>query len=369
MALILKPLFFSNRTEAPENATLIDAFSRSLEELFFIEHPSLKKAMPEAKEPLEKFIKDFKEGGVWIYYPWRNTLVHTLSEELYFKLRTARNRNIISEEEQKKYRDSTVGIAGLSVGSAAISGLTISGGPKRLKIADFDAVEVTNLNRIKATLLDIGSNKTEIAARSIWEIDPFAELYLWSQGVTRENLDEFISGEPRLDIFIDEMDSLDLKVFARFVCKQYHIPVLMATDNGDSIILDIERYDLEPDRQIFHGLLGNMQADDLKNLDYKKWLELATKIVGPDFLTERMQESLLEIGKSIPAVPQLGTTAAVAGAALSYAVRRITNKQELPSGRYTFGFEEKLIPQYMSPESIQKRKEKTEQFIALFGKK
>ena len=366
---ISKPVIFKSREEAPADAIVVDAFSSALEELFFVQNPNLKKVMPEAQDPLQIFLKNNTEQGVWIYYPWRNTVVHSLPEDIYFRLRTARNRNIIRDEEQKKYRQTTVGVAGLSVGSAAIYALAVSGGPKHLKIADFDVLEVTNLNRIRGTLLDIGKNKTEVSARLIWELDPFAELHLWDMGVTRGTLEDFIIGEPRLDIFIDEMDSLDLKVLSRFVCKRHKVPALMATDNGDGIILDVERFDQEPDRPIFHGLVGDMKAEDLKDLDFKKWLELATKIVGPTYLTERMQESLVDMGKRISAVPQLGTTAAVAGSAIAYAVRRIANKQDFPSGRYTFGFEEKLIPHYMEPDQVNIRQEKTRQFIDAFGRK
>lgn len=340
-----KPKVFGSREEAPADAGVIDAFSGALEELFFIEHPNLKKAMPEAKAPLDDFLKNNGIKGIWIYFPWKNAVVRTLPEELYFKLRTARNRHIIREEEQKNYRAAKAGIAGLSVGSGVFSALVISGGPKTMKIADFDVIEVTNLNRIRANLLDVGQNKTEVAAKQIWELDPFADLYLYDKGLNRENLEEFIlggAGSPRLDIFIDEMDSLDLKVLARLVCKKNKVPTLMATDNGDGIILDIERFDLEPERPIFHGLVGEMKAQDLQNLDFKKWLELATKIVGPTYLTERMKESLPEIGKSIAGVPQLGSTAALSGAAVSLVARRLANGYPTPSGRYLFDMEEKM---------------------------
>ena len=101
----------------------------------------------------------------------------------------------------------------------------------------------------------------------------------------------------------------------------------MATDNGNSVILDVERFDQEPNRAIFHGLVGEMRATDVENLSYKDWLQLATKIVGAEYLTERMQDSLVEIGHAISAVPQLGTTAAIAGSSVAYVIRRIANRQ------------------------------------------
>ena len=362
------PSIFENRGDIPSGVEITDTFDDALKELFFIENPRLRKDHPDAQKLLEEFFSRRKNNDVWIFYPWSNKLIHTLPEDLYFTLRTARNRNIITVQEQQKYRQIKVGIAGLSVGSAIVSSLVRSGGPKVLKIADFDIVELSNLNRMQATILDMGSNKTHVLAKQIWEIDPFAELHLWDSGLSRVNLDEFISGKPALDIFIDEMDGLDLKFSARLICRKNKIPVLMATDNGDDVIIDIERFDLEEARPVFHGLVDEKKPEELNNLNYRTWLKLSTQIVSPNYLTEKMQESLLEIGKTISAVPQLGTTASVAGAAISYAVRRIASHQNMPSGRYAIGLEEKLVPNFSSPDNVEKRAKKTNDFLNKFGK-
>ena len=237
------PPIFKNRGEIPPGVEITDTFDNALKELFFVENPRLKKDDPDAQKLLEEFFLKRKNNDAWIFYPWRNKLIHTLSEDSYFALRTARNRNIITVREQQKYRQIKVGVAGLSVGSAIVSPLLRSGGGKVLKIADFDIVELSNLNRMQATILDAGSNKTHVLAKQIWEIDPFAELYLWDSGLNRENLQDFISGNPPLNIFIDEVDGLDLKFLARLICRKNKIPVLMATDNGDDVIIDIERFD------------------------------------------------------------------------------------------------------------------------------
>ena len=115
-------------------------------------------------------------------------------------------------------------------------------------------------------------------------------------------------------------------------------------------------------------MVDEKKPEELKNLDYRAWLKMSTQIVSPNYLTEKMQDSLLEIGKTISAVPQLGTTASMAGAAISYAVRRIANNQDMPSGRYTIGLEEKFIHNFSSPASIAKRAEKTADFLNKFEK-
>lgn len=365
---IISPVIAKTKEGIPPDAKIIENLNDSLQELFFIDHPQFKKRTPETAGQIDAFISEHQKEDSWIYYPWRNTAIHTVSEDIYFRLRTSRNRNIITEEEQGKFRNLKIGIAGLSVGSAVLQAVAMGGGPKAIKIADFDVLEVTNLNRLRAGLPDIGSNKTHIAARNVWEIDPFAELALFDQGITADTLGTFILEGPRLDVFIDEMDSIDLKIASRFMCKANGIPVLMATDNGDGIIFDVERFDLEPDRKIFHGLIPDIDASALKNMDFKQWLQLATKIVGPEYLTESMQHSILNIGKVIPAVPQLGTSASMAGTAVSFALRKISAGESMPSGRYTISIEEKLVPHYTEPEQVEVRKKKTQEFIESFSK-
>jgi hypothetical protein len=367
--MLIKPRIFSDKKDAPANAKIVDAFSVALRELFFIDNPQFKKEMPAVELEIQKYIQVNKIPDLWIYYSEINTLVRCLPEEEYFKLRTARNRDLISKEEQINYRNTIVGVAGLSVGSSVISALVMSGGPKVMKISDFDCVEVSNLNRIRARLYDINLNKTEVAAREVWSLDPFAEIDLYPEGINNQNIEKFISGDPKINIFVDAMDSIELKIRARLICKKNGVPVVMATDNGDSVILDVERFDLEPEREIFHGLLGKTEDINTEVADYKTWLNFAARIIGPEYLTEAMQESVLKIGKSLANVPQLGPTALISGSACTFAIRRIANHMPLNSGRFILSLEEKLIPGFYDLSAVESRKKLTSEFIKAFSNK
>jgi len=121
----------------------------ALEELFFIENPKLHRSDPASKLQLKKFVAQSPIRGIWAYYPWLHAAVHMPPEHIYFRLRTARNRDLIEEDEQRRDRELVVGIAGLSVGSAVVSTLVATGGPRTMKLADPDTIEITNLNRIQ----------------------------------------------------------------------------------------------------------------------------------------------------------------------------------------------------------------------------
>ena len=59
---------------------------------------------------------------------------------------------------------------GLSVGHAIAATLAVQGSAATAS-ADFDDLELSNLNRVPAAVFDIGVNKATAAARRIAEID------------------------------------------------------------------------------------------------------------------------------------------------------------------------------------------------------
>jgi molybdopterin/thiamine biosynthesis adenylyltransferase len=318
----------------PKGVSVKDIVLRLQEVLFVIRNPHPRKQPFKSLPAWKTFLAATGRQIVFAHYPSENYAVRMLAEPLYFEVRTARNRNLITAEEQVAYRRSVVGIAGLSVGSSILAALAMTGGPRRIKIADFDTLDPSNLNRIRAGLADVGIRKIELAARDIWGLDPFADLKLYPKGLHEKKLSNFIIGSPTLDIFIDEMDDLGLKVAARLLARRHRIPVLMATDNGDGVMLDVERFDEEPRRKIFHGLVGNLTVAGAKRAKGPAWFGLVKKIIGERYMPKRHRESLREVGTTLAGVPQLGTDAWLGGAAVSLAVRKIASGQPLASGKY-----------------------------------
>src|SRR3989344_1059198 len=102
----MQPKISSRRPRITNSGVkIIDTFTGALKELFFVRNPKFKKGSPEAKKPLAKFLKKSRIKPVWISYPKKGVVVKSLPEKEYFELRTARNRNLITADEQKKFRD------------------------------------------------------------------------------------------------------------------------------------------------------------------------------------------------------------------------------------------------------------------------
>jgi len=270
------------------------------------------------------------EYGVWVFYPWCRRLVHILDEAEFVELRTSRNKYKITAAEQQQLSQKTVGIVGLSVGSAVAFTMAMERCCGKLLLADFDTIDLSNLNRIRASLKDLGLNKAVLMAREISEIDPYLQVEVFAEGLHAENMGEFIS---QVDLLIDECDSLETKLKMRLVAKELQVPVVMET--SDRGMIDIERFDLEPGRPLFHGRIEHIpwQASTGKP-SRELSMQLLTSIVDVAKVSDRMKMSYAELGKSIGTWPQLASAVMLGGGTVTDTARRLLLGEDLPSGRF-----------------------------------
>jgi len=291
-----------------------------------------------------------EEGYRWVYYPWRRAVVRLLGPRGFGTLRLDRNRNKVTAAEQARQRDLRVGVIGLSSGHVIAHVLAMEGLVGELRLADFDLLELSNLNRVPASVLDLGVNKALVAARRIGEIDPYLSTVTFTEGVRSENLDTFLDG---LHLLIEECDSLDVKVLVREAARERRIPVLMETN--DRGVLDVERFDLEPDRPIFHGLLPGVSSESLQGLSIQEKAPYVLQMMGAADVSSRGAASLLEVGQSITGWPQLASEVTLGAATTAAAVRRLGLTGDLPSGRVRIDIDEALA--WIAPVELEEEEE------------
>ncbi len=279
-----------------------------------------------------------EEYGVWVYYPWSKRLVHLLDQEEFIRVRTDRNRNKITSEEQALLATKRVGVIGLSVGQSV--GLTLASERtfQEIRLADFDSLELSNLNRIRSSVHEMGSPKVINVAREIVELDPFLDVTIFPEGLTKENMDAFFSAGGDLDLLIEECDSVDIKILARQKAKTLRIPVVM--DMSDRGCLDVERFDLEPDRPLMHGWIDHLDLEAAgRPMTNEEKIPYMLPIVGTDTLSTRMKASMIELGETISTWPQLASAVALGGAMTADVYRRIMLGQFTASGRWYIDLE------------------------------
>jgi hypothetical protein len=264
----------------------------------------------------------------WVYYPWRRTVLSVLGPRAFRLVRLDRNRNLITTDELDQLSRLRIGVVGLSVGHAIAYTLAAQGLCGELRLTDFDDVELSNLNRVPASVLDLGVNKAVVCARRIAELDPYLPVTAMPAGITPQTVGDFLDG---LDIVIEECDSLDAKVLVREAARAQRLPVLMAT--SDRGLLDVERFDIEPSRPLMHGLLGDLDSARLADLSNKDKLPYALRMTDATRVSPRMAASLVEVGKTLSTWPQLSSEVALNVSVVAEAVRRIGLHEKLPSGR------------------------------------
>ena len=331
-----------------------DRVDLAVDELFDIAHPE-KKDTKTAQQVFEYRAELFDDGdnwGEWFYYPWLNKLVHFPPQKELRALRTSRNRNLINAEEQAKLYSSTILIVGMSVGSNVVEALAGTGIGGKLVLVDMDILEPSNLNRIRSPYHHIGLHKVEAISRKVWEIDPYVEIVDEHDGLRDDNIGRLLN-DNGVDVVVDEMDDLRMKILLREAAKAAGLAVVMAADDGDGALLDIERYDLKPETPIFMGqvpedVLERIKAGDIPRAELGKMI--GQYFVGMENIPARMFQSLAEVGKSLPSWPQLGGAATLAGVSLAYAIRRIILGEPLKEGRTLISLEEKLDASFGSTE-------------------
>jgi hypothetical protein len=336
---IFRPLDFSDSLivkellDTPE-VRVIDHLDSQVGELIKALSPSRSFSKEELSASVTQFFIDQERDlyGNWVYFPWKKVLVRLLPEEDFILVRTHRNNYKITPLEQSELRKKKVGIIGLSVGQSIAYAIALERSCGELRLADFDTIELSNLNRIKAGVTDLGVEKVVLAAREISEIDPYLKVTLFRKGISEHNIESFLSDGGDLDLLIDECDSLDIKVLARERARAKRIPVLMET--SDRGMLDVERFDKEPSREIFHGLMGDFNYSDLKNLSSHQKVPVGLKIIGMSTISTRMKVSLLEVSQSIASWPQLASAAYLGGATVASASRKLLLGENVDSGRY-----------------------------------
>jgi hypothetical protein len=299
-----------------------DTLESQLSELMETREPAESLSADQMKSRLQHHVsgRPLQQYGTWVYYPWSQRLVHLLPEDEYFELRTSRNRNKISCQEQKRLGGLRVGVVGLSVGQTTATTMVMEGIGKEFRLADFDSVSTSNLNRLRCGVHELGLNKAIVTARQMFEINPYLTVVVLSDGIDETNLDPFLSEPGHLDIVFEQCDRFFYKLRIRERARHFGIPVLM--DTNDRGLLDVERFDREPERPLLHGLLGTVTAEQVRQLSPKEVMGLALAIIEGR-PSPGMAASLPEIGRTIKTWPQLASDIAL-GAALNVdAARRI----------------------------------------------
>jgi molybdopterin/thiamine biosynthesis adenylyltransferase/nitroreductase len=338
---------FERLLEKNQHLQVYDHIRSQVEELIKCQQPTIV-FMPPAvlTQAVESQFTDkpTDEYGVWVYYPWAAKIVHLLGEEEFSIVRTNRNKHKITAQEQVALSTKKIGVMGLSVGQSVSLTLAMERGFGELRIADFDELDLSNINRIRTGVYNLKIQKTVIVAREIAEIDPYLNVICFEEGITDDNLDRFLTENGKLDLLIDECDSFDIKINSRNKAKALGIPVLM--EGSDRGTIDIERFDLEPERPVLHGMVAHLDMEKFKSLTtMDEKIPYITAVTGVETLSPRMKASAVEIMATISTWPQLASAVTYGGGITADLSRKILLGNLKVSGRFFIDMDELISDQ------------------------
>ena len=201
----------------------------------------------------------------------------------------ARNLGLIRPDEQQRLRDCRVAIAGMGgVGGADLVALARLGIGK-FTIADPDTFDVVNTNRqYGAAASTVGRSKAEVMAHLVRDINPTAEITVFTEPIGPENADEFLRDA---DALVDGIDAfaIDVRRLLFRMAAQRGIYAVSAGPFGFSTVwavfdphgMSFDRYfdlrdDMDPIEQFVAFVVGMAPKAthrgyiDLSNLDFRK---------------------------------------------------------------------------------------------------
>lgn len=300
--------------------------------------------------------------GFYVYYPEKNDLTLYAPPFWHKVVSVASSSKLLSDPEHKlSWREirevlenTTVAVAGCSVGSNVAHLVAMDLRPQHLKLADKSLYKMENINRVRISYSDIVKtnaerggnlslplqNKAEATAKQIYSMDPFINIFVYPEGIHEANIEKFLEGEgeePRVDVLVEEVDDPKIKIFLRQEARKRKIPLVMVTDIGSCVQLDILRYDLNPELSLTYGASDetliqamNKVYDDPGNK--KVFFDFVDTLIGTEYRSDELLE-IMEGRCEIPTstiIPQLGSTAAMAGAIAAETIARMRLGQQYP---------------------------------------
>lgn len=144
--------------------------------------------------------------------------------------RYERQIRVFGEEGQAKLKNAKVFIAGAGgLGSIISVYLTIAG-IGRIRMVDYDIVELGNLNRqILHWNNDIGRKKTESAEDKLKNMNPNVDVEVISQTIDTGNVDELVGD---FDMIVDAMDNFPMRYLLNKTALVKNIPFFHGAVSG-----------------------------------------------------------------------------------------------------------------------------------------
>jgi len=131
-------------------------------------------------------------------------------------------------------------------GVGGVGGFTIEAlvraGIQTIAIVDYDIIDITNINRqIIALHSTIGRKKAEVMEERIKDINPEAEVRVYTEELTSDNIETFRLNE--YDYIVDAIDDVAAKLLLISQAKQLNVPIISSMGTGNKFDTSLFKID------------------------------------------------------------------------------------------------------------------------------
>lgn len=346
----------NERLTSSATSPVLDKKGGTLRDAFNKEWRRYEQALSSAKG----FYVDY---GVYALYHERGDLVRYCDPFWHRVVAVASSSKLITDPGAtltwKQIRDvfesSTIAVAGGSVGNSILHCAVMDMRPRNVKIADKSLYKMENINRVRLSYEDVAEsndkramlmdmmlrNKALVTAEQLYRIDPYLNVYCYPEGVNLTNINEFLGGhgkEPKADIMIEEVDDPRIKLLLREEARTRRIPLVMATDVGSCVQIDVLRYDKDSTLPLTFGstddaFRASVRAVEDNPGNREIFFTFVDMLIGADYRRDELAK-IIDLNSEIPTstiIPQLGSTAAAAAGVMAETVARMLLGHNYPS--------------------------------------
>jgi molybdopterin/thiamine biosynthesis adenylyltransferase len=248
----------------------------------------------------------------------------------------SRNYGFWSEAEQQAIMDAHVAIGGVGGDGFELGQRLARMGVAKFTVADPEVFEPENANRVPgATHDNYGRKKAEVFREEILRINPEAEVRVFDEGVTKENIESFMEGAT-LAYDETELTHLELGTMIAREARRRKIPNVLIMNVGFAALATSFHPE---DKHTFERMMGipeDMPIDEVakQKLDLSRCVPYLPKYVDVKTL------KAVEEGAPLPSIVQGVGIASAMGSTQGFLhmVNGIEKHREKPTWAPTFAY-------------------------------
>jgi molybdopterin/thiamine biosynthesis adenylyltransferase len=248
-----------------------------------------------------------------------------------YDLAFSRNLGWLTNEEQKTLSTKKVAIAGMGGVGGHYAEVLARLGVSCFHISDFDEFEVQNFNRQNCSgMQNLKRKKVEVIREKILDINPMAEVIMFSSGVNDLNVEKFLSN---VDLYLDGLDFfvLDVRQIVFDYCHQKQIPALTIAPVGMGASLIV----FDKMSMSFKEHFGLSREDSPEDAAIKFLVGLTPTLKQVRYLADKSKSDFKnKKAPSLPMGPYL-----CAGIAGTEAIKILLNRKKTNSSPWVIHFD------------------------------